>query len=106
MGIWRTDVFTPREAIILPRRVAALLVLDEADVAADEAKREADLAWWLIEFHDQVTASADEDDLLLDEALARRDSGRDVVVFGDEGGYAVIYALDIAPSASWAAIPS
>jgi hypothetical protein len=86
-GFLEDGRFIPFEAVALPRRVPALLVFNEADLEASRAKRvkqESDRAW-LNMFNRMVAESADENDLLLDEAFTRRPSGRELVVFDDEG---------------------
>jgi len=74
--------FTPYEAVDLPRRANAILVIQDT---VQSLKRENDRAW-LDEFHRMAAESADENDVFNDEAFARRPGGRELVTFSDEVG--------------------
>jgi hypothetical protein len=84
-GFLEDGRFTPVEQVTpLPRRVPAILVFNEAD-AEDGKSEKADNALWLRDFHRLIAESAHENDLLLDEAFARRPSGRELNDFNIEG---------------------
>ena len=62
------------------RRRAFVTILDEH---VKPPKHSDDRAFWA-EFDRMTAESAAENDLLLDEAFARRPSGRELVLFDDE----------------------
>ena len=73
--------FTPYEPVTLPKRAEVTLLFREAGPAI---KQHDEMAFWAN--FDRLTAeSAHENDLLNDEAFARRASGRDLIAFTEEG---------------------
>ena len=62
------------------RRRAFLTILDEPA----QQSNTVDKAFW-VEFDRMTAESADENELLHDEAFARRTSGREFIVFEEEG---------------------
>ncbi len=86
-GFLEDGHFTPLEAIRLPRRIPVLMVFNEADVNESREARtrlDDDKAFWA-KFDSMAVDSSDENDLLLDEAFTRRPTGRESVVFDNEG---------------------
>jgi len=73
--------FTPHEAVILPRKAEVTLLIrktEQVPIQDDEK------AFWS-EFDQMTAESVNENDLLNDEAFSRRDSGRDLSMFLNEG---------------------
>jgi hypothetical protein len=83
-GYFEDGRFTPIDVTPLPRRFPAILVFNEADTEEGKSAK-ADRISWLSDFHRLIAESAHEDDLLLDEAFARRPSGREFNDFHIEG---------------------
>ena len=69
------------EAVILPRKAEVTLLIrktEQVPIQDDEK------AFWS-EFDQMTAESVNENDLLNDEAFSRRDSGRDLSTFLNEG---------------------
>ena len=79
-GLLDNGRFTPHEAVALPKRVEVTIVFREITQPIDDEK-----AFWA-DFDRKAAESANENDLLNDEAFSRRASGRTLINFADEGG--------------------
>ena len=82
-GYLENGRFTPYEAITLPIRAEVMLIFREAVISPAYTDEKA---FW-DEFDHMTAESANENELLMDEAFSRRPSGReDFEAFLDEGG--------------------
>ena len=81
-GYLENGRFIPNEAITLPVRTAAILIIHEAAPSSELVDEK--MLW--AEFDRIAAASSNENDLLDDEAFFRRDSGRDLHTFLEESG--------------------
>ena len=82
-GCLENGRFTPYEAITLPSRAEVMLIFRETVISPAYVDERA---FW-DEFDRMTAESADENELLMDEAFSRRASGReDFEAFLDEGG--------------------
>jgi len=80
-GYYENGTFTPHETVELPQKAEVLLIFQQTlqpNIPNDDKK------FWA-EFDRLTTESANENDLLNDEAFSRRASGRELVTFVDEG---------------------
>jgi len=80
-GYFENGRFTPHEAVTLPKKAEVMLIFHKA---MPPLMQNDDKAFWT-EFDRLTAESANENDLLNDEAFSRRASGRELVTFADEG---------------------
>ena len=81
-GFWEDGRFITHEAVTLPVRTAAILIIHES---WPPSTQDDEKVFWA-EFDQMTAESSDENDLLNDEAFSRRHSGRDLAAFLDESG--------------------
>jgi len=79
-GYFENGRFTPHEAVALPQRAEVMLIFHKT---TQPFMQNDDKAFW-VEFDRLTAESADENELLNDEAFSRRASGRELITFTDE----------------------
>jgi len=79
-GLLENGQFIPHEEIPLPRRVEVTVFFREN---IQSLVQDDDREFWA-DFDRMTADSADENEILNDEAFSRRSSGREFVAFADE----------------------